>query len=125
MGIRMIYLSNVIVGLIAALHLWFLVIEMFLWTKPYGLRVFRQSLETAKTSQVLAANQGLYNGFLAAGLLWGILEPSPIVAYQFKIFFLTCVMAAGIFGAFTVSRKILYVQAIPAMLGLAVVALLS
>lgn len=119
------YLANIIVGIIAVLHVWFLVLEMFLWTKPLGLKVFRQSLESAKASEVLAANQGLYNGFLAAGLFWGIFETSPVAAYQFKIFFLVCVMVAGIYGAFSVSRKILFVQAIPAMIGLAVVALLS
>jgi len=121
----MTYLSNIVVGIIAVLHIWFLVLEMFLWTKPLGLKVFRNSLEKAKATEALAANQGLYNGFLAAGLIWGMLETSPTTAYEFKIFFLVCVMVAGIYGAFSVSRKILFVQAIPAMIGLAVVALFS
>ena len=116
-------IANTIVGIVAVLHIWFLVLEMFLWTKPIGLRIFKQSLEKAKGSEVLAANQGLYNGFLAAGLIWSILEPSPPISYQFKLFFLICVSAAGIFGAFSVNRRILYVQALPAFIGLAVVGL--
>jgi putative membrane protein len=123
--LNMTNLVNIFVGLIALLHVWFLVLEMFLWTKPIGLKVFKQTLEKAKASEMLAANQGLYNGFLAAGLLWGVLEASPEVAYQFKIFFLSCIMVAGIFGAFSVNRRILYIQAIPAMFGIALVALLS
>ena len=91
---------------------------MFLWTKPAGLRVFRQSLEKAKASQVLAANQGLYNGFLAAGLFWGVLQPNAEFGLQIKIFFLLCVVAAGVFGAYSVSKRILYVQAAPAAVGL-------
>lgn len=117
------YLADALVILVGLLHCGFLILEMFLWTKPIGLRVFRQSLAQAKASEVLAANQGLYNGFLAAGLFWGVCETSEPTAYQFKIFFLVCVIAAGIYGAFSVSRKILYVQAIPAMIALAAVAL--
>jgi putative membrane protein len=95
---------------VALLHLWFLVLEMFLWTKPAGLRVFRNSPEKAEATRVLAANQGLYNGFLAAGLAWGLLAGAP----AFKVFFLACVIVAGAYGAWTVSRRILWVQAAPA-----------
>jgi putative membrane protein len=99
------------VALVAALHVYFLILEMFLWTKPLGLKTFRQSLEKATDSAVLAANQGLYNGFLAAGLVWGLVQGVPAFAYQIKMFFLICVIIAGIYGAVTVSRRILFVQA--------------
>ena len=105
--------------LIALEHLWFLVLEMFLWTRPIGLRTFRNTPEFARQSAALAANQGLYNGFLAAGLLWGAFHPLPAVALQVRVFFLGCVVVAGVFGAVTVSRRILYLQAVPALLGLA------
>jgi putative membrane protein len=109
---------NALVLLIAAEHLWFLVLEMFLWTKPLGLRTLRQSLEQARGSAALAANQGLYNGFLCAGLVWGLLAP-PEIGHSVKIFFLACVVVAGAFGAATVSHRILLVQALPAALALA------
>jgi putative membrane protein len=114
----MMLVANALVAVVAALHLYFLVLEMFLWTKPLGLRTFRQSLEKATDSAVLAANQGLYNGFLAAGLIWGLVHGVPAFAFQIKIFFLLCVIVAGIYGAATVSRRILYVQALPAVLAL-------
>jgi len=114
----MIWIANLLVALVAALHVYFLILEMFLWTKPPGLKTFRQSLEKATDSAVLAANQGLYNGFLAAGLVWGLLQSAPSFAFQVKIFFLLCVTVAGIFGAVTVSRRILYVQALPAAIAL-------
>jgi putative membrane protein len=106
------------VALVAALHVYFLVLEMFLWTKPLGLKTFRQSPEKAADSAVLAANQGLYNGFLAAGLVWGLVQGVPAFAFQIKIFFLICVIVAGIYGAVTVSRRILFVQALPAAIAL-------
>ena len=109
---------NALVLLVAIEHLWFLVLEMFLWTKPAGLRTFRQSLEQARASAALAANQGLYNGFLSAGLLWGLVAPAEL-GFPIKIFFLTCVVVAGVFGAATVSRRILVVQALPAAVALA------
>jgi putative membrane protein len=118
-------IADGVVGIIALLHIWFLVLEMFLWAKPIGLKAFNQTLEKAKATEVLAANQGLYNGFLAAGLIWGVVEPNPAIAFQFKVFFLVCVSAAGIFGAFTHSRKILYIQAIPAFVALAIVGIVS
>jgi putative membrane protein len=116
---NMSVVANIVVGLIALLHVYILVLEMFLWTKPAGLRAFGQSLEAANASRVLAANQGLYNGFLAAGLFWGLsLGDSGI---DIQIFFLGCVLIAGLYGAATASRKILYVQAVPAAIGLALV----
>jgi putative membrane protein len=111
-------LAAVLVGFVALQHVGFLVLEMFLWTKPVGLRVFRQSEERARASAALAANQGLYNGFLAAGLVWGLAAAPPAHALSIRVFFLACVVAAGIFGAFTVSRRILLVQAIPSALAL-------
>jgi putative membrane protein len=114
-------LANVLVGLVALLHLYFLVLEMFFWNKPLGRRVFGTTPEFAQASAVLAANQGLYNGFLAAGLLWGlVLGPAGLAI---KVFFLGCVIVAGVFGALTVSRKILWVQALPGVLALTLVLL--
>jgi putative membrane protein len=102
-------------ALVALLHLWFLVLEMFLWTKPYGRKTFGLTPEKAEQTKALAANQGLYNGFLAVGLIWGLLFGGrPVV-----LFLLGCVVVAGIFGAATVGRKILYVQALPAAVALA------
>src|SRR5664279_5493911 len=101
-------IANLLVALVAALHIYFLVLEMFLWTKPLGLKTFRNSIEKATDTAVLAANQGLYNGFLAAGLIWGLVHGVPGVAFQIKTFFLLCVIVAGIYGAATVSRRILY-----------------
>ena len=114
----MIWIANLLVALVAALHLYFLVLEMFLWTKPLGLKTFRNSPEKAADSAVLAANQGLYNGFLAAGLIWGLLQAVPAFAFEIKTFFLLCVIVAGIYGAATVSRRILFVQALPAAIAL-------
>lgn len=112
---------NVVVGLIALLHVYILVLEMFLWDKPRGLRAFGQTLEAARASKVLAANQGLYNGFLAAGLFWGLSLGAAGTAV--KVFFLACVLVAGVFGAVTANRKILFFQAVPAAIGLALVIL--
>ena len=114
----MIWIANLVVALVAALHVYFLVLEMFLWTKPLGLKTFRNSPEKAAESAVLAANQGLYNGFLAAGLVWGLIQGVPAFAFQIKMFFLLCVIVAGVYGAVTVSRRILLVQAAPAAIAL-------
>ena len=111
--------ADVLVALVALLHVYFLVLEMFLWDKPMGLRTFRHSAEEAAASKVLAANQGLYNGFLAAGLVWGLSLGSA--GTSVKIFFLACVIVAGVYGAVTVGRKILFVQALPAAIALALV----
>ncbi|OKO67149.1 DUF1304 domain-containing protein [Bradyrhizobium sp. NAS96.2] len=114
----MLVLANFLVAVVAALHIYFLILEMFLWTKPLGLKTFRNSIEKATDSAVLAANQGLYNGFLAAGLIWGLVHGNAAFAFQIKTFFLLCVVVAGAYGAATVSRRILYVQAAPAALAL-------
>ena len=103
---------------VAFLHLVFLVLEMFLWATPRGRRIFALTPELAEGSKKLAANQGLYNGFLAAGLVWGLIHTNPGFAFQIKTFFLLCVIVAGTYGAATVSRRILYVQAFPAALAL-------
>jgi putative membrane protein len=116
-------IANTLVGLVAVEHLWFLVLEMFLWTRPLGLRTFRQSEEKARSSAALAANQGLYNGFLSAGLVWGLVAAAPEFAVSIKVFFLTCVVIAGVFGARTVSPRILFVQAVPAAVALLLVVL--
>ncbi|MCW7540237.1 DUF1304 domain-containing protein [Aquabacterium sp. A7-Y] len=110
-------LAKILVGLVALLHLYFLVLEMFLWDKPFGRRTFGLTPEFAAASKALAANQGLYNGFLAAGLVWGLtLGPAGTAV---KLFFLACVVVAGVFGALTVSRKIFFVQAVPALAAVA------
>jgi putative membrane protein len=108
--------ATVLIALVALLHLYFLVLEMFLWTKPAGRRAFGMSREQAEATKVLAANQGLYNGFLAAGLLWGLWLGAA--GFQIKVFFLICVIVAGIYGAATASKKILFVQALPAAIAL-------
>jgi len=113
--------ANIVVALIGLLHVYILVLEMFLWDKPAGLRAFGQTQAAATASKVLAANQGLYNGFLAAGLFWGLSLGAQ--GTDVKIFFLCCVLVAGLYGAATASRKILFVQAIPAAIGLALVLL--
>ena len=112
--------ANVVVGIVALLHIYFLVLEMFLWTTPTGRRTFGLDADFADKSKVLAANQGLYNGFLAAGLIWGLIAGGS-VGFQAKVFFLVCVVVAGVYGALTVNRRILYVQAVPAALGLLLV----
>lgn len=109
--------ADIIIALIALLHVYILVLEMFLWEKPVGLRAFRNTPEKAAITKVLAANQGLYNGFLAAGLVWGLWLGDA--GTSIKIFFLICIAIAGIYGAATAARKILYIQTIPAALGLA------
>jgi len=113
--------ANVVVAIVALLHVYFLVLEMFLWDKPAGLRAFGQTLEAATASKVLAANQGLYNGFLAAGLFWGLTLGAE--GNHVKVFFLCCVLVAGLYGAATASRKILFVQALPAAIGLVLILL--
>jgi putative membrane protein len=115
-------LVQIAVLIVAAEHLWFLVLEMFLFTKPLGLRTFHVTLEHAKKVAPAMANQGLYNGFLAAGLLWSLLATEPL-AFQLKLFFLGCVVVAGFFGAATVSRAILFIQALPAALAVALLLL--
>jgi putative membrane protein len=112
----MAIVAAVLIALVALLHVYFMVLEMFLWDKPVGMKVFRNSPEKAEATKVLAANQGLYNGFLAAGLIVGLLMGAA--GFHFKLFFLVCVIVAGVYGAATFSKKILYVQALPAALAL-------
>ncbi|WP_314954462.1 DUF1304 domain-containing protein [Bradyrhizobium cosmicum] len=118
--LNLILIGNVLVALVAALHAFFLILEMFLWDKPLGLKVFRNTPEKAEITKVLAANQGLYNGFLAVGLIWGLVHGNPAFAFQIKAFFLLCVIVAGAYGAATVSSRILIVQALPAAIALVV-----
>ena len=116
-------LAKILITLIALLHVYILILEMFLWDRPYGLKAFGNTIEKAQLTKVLAQNQGLYNGFLAAGLFWSLFAPASY-AVPLATFFLSCVLVAGIYGGLTASRKIIYIQAIPALLGLLAVYLL-
>ena len=118
----MTIVAVVLIGVTAVLHLWFLVLEMFLWRTPFGMRTFGTTPQTAEATAALAANQGLYNGILAAGLGWSIVAPEP-TAFAFRVFFLGAVIVAGAYGGITVSRRILLVQALPAVLALGAVLL--
>ena len=109
-------LADTLIFFVAAIHIYILILEMFLWQSKTGRKAFNLSADFARDTRVMAANQGLYNGFLAAGLLWGLWNGEQ--GFEFKIFFLICVIIAGIFGAATASRKILYVQALPAVAAL-------
>ncbi|CAH1672832.1 conserved membrane hypothetical protein [Hyphomicrobiales bacterium] len=110
-------IASVLIGLVALIHIYIVVLEMWLWDTPRGHKAFGLTPEFAARSKVLAANQGLYNGFLVAGLIWGLwLGPA---GFAIKLFFLACVLVAGLFGAATASRKILYIQALPAALAIA------
>jgi putative membrane protein len=112
-------IANVFVALIALLHVYILVLEMFLWTTPRGRKAFGTTAEFAEQSKVLAANQGLYNGFLAAGLTWGLALGAE--GHAIKLFFLACVLVAGVYGGLTANKRILFIQAVPAAIGLALV----
>ena len=111
--------ANILTGVVAVLHIGFLVLEMFFWDRPLGRRIFRTTPEFSEASAVLAANQGLYNGFLAAGLIWGLISSQISII----LFFLACVLIAGVYGGFTAGRRILYVQALPAAIALIAVIL--
>ncbi|MDB5799228.1 MAG: hypothetical protein JWL63_167 [Rhodocyclales bacterium] len=113
----MTIVADIAVALLAALHLYILVLEMFLWEKPAGLRAFHMTPELAKETKTLAANQGLYNGFLAAGLIWGLWLGAE--GHAIELFFCGCVIVAGVFGALTANRKILWVQGLPGAIALA------
>ncbi|KAM3552263.1 hypothetical protein MY1884_007291 [Beauveria asiatica] len=115
----MVAFSQIATGLVAAEHVYILVLEMFLWTTPRGLRTFKLDREFAEKSKVLAANQGLYNGFLAAGLAWSLLHPAPGFAHQLQLFFLSSVVMAGAYGGATATRKIWTVQMVPAIVAFA------
>jgi putative membrane protein len=108
--------AEILVLFVAALHLGFLVLEMFLWTKPFGRRTFGLTPELAEATKGLAANQGLYNGFLAFGLIWGVFCSEA--GFPVLVFFLICVIVAGVFGAITAKRSILFVQALPGLIAL-------
>ena len=114
-------IAIVLAALVAALQLYFLVLEMFFWTRPLGRKAFGLDAEFAERSKALAANQGLYNGFLAAGIAWGLVQGAAGAGRPWLLFFLGCVVVAGLFGAATASRKILFVQALPGALALAAV----
>jgi len=111
--------ANVACVIVALEHLWFMVLEMFYWDKPLSMRIFRLTPETAKSSKALAANQGLYNGFLAAGIIWAIALGAA--GWETRKFFLLCVVVAGVFGAATANRRILLVQALPGAIAFALV----
>nr|WP_175528639.1 DUF1304 domain-containing protein [Devosia crocina] len=110
--------ANVLTGLVALIHVYIVLLEMVWWTSSRGQKAFGLTPEFARETKVLAANQGLYNGFLVAGLVWGLVHPDPAFAWQIKLFFLACVAVAGIYGAATASRKILFIQALPAVLAI-------
>lgn len=114
----MAIVTMVLVGLVALIHIYIVLLEMVWWTTPRGQKAFGLTPEFARETKVLAANQGLYNGFLVAGLVWGLVHPDPAVAWQIKLFFLACVAVAGLYGAATASRKILFIQTLPAVLAI-------
>jgi putative membrane protein len=117
----MAIISKILVGLVAVEHVYILYLEMFLWTTPAGLKAFGTTKEVAEASKTLAANQGLYNGFLAAGLFWGVLHPDAVTGHQIQLFFLGCVLVAALYGGMTVKRSILLVQGLPALIALVAV----
>lgn len=114
-------IALVLIAVVALLHAYFLVLEMFLWTRPLGLKTFRNTPEKAEVTRVLAANQGLYNGFLAAGLIWSIVAQKTDVA----LFFLGCVVVAALYGAYSVNKRIFFVQGVPAIAAILAVLLLK
>ena len=115
--------AMILVGLVALIHVYILLLEMVWWTSPRGQKAFGLTPEFARETKVLAANQGLYNGFLAAGLIWGIVHPDPAFAWQVQLFFLAAVAVARLYGAATASRKILFIQTVPAVLAIIAVVL--
>lgn len=119
----MAIVAFVLVALVALIHLYIVLLEMVWWTTPRGQKAFGLTPEFARETKVLAGNQGLYNGFLAAGLIWGLVHPDPNMAWQIQLFFLACVAVAGIYGAATASRKILFIQTVPAVLAIIAVVL--
>ena len=121
-NITVVLFTNSLIALIALLHIYFLVLEMFLWDKPLSRKIFKLSADYAKASKTLAANQGLYNGFLAAGLVWGLLLGSAGISIL--LFFLSCIVIAGIFGGITVNKRIFFIQALPAIIALGLIFML-
>ncbi len=115
----MLLASQVLTGIVAALHVYFLVLEMFLWATPFGMKTFKRTAAEQEATKSLAANQGLYNGFLAAGLVWSLVA-NDVLASPLRVFFLACIVVAGIYGAITAAKQILFVQAFPAAAALVV-----
>ncbi|WCM61664.1 DUF1304 domain-containing protein [Paenibacillus polymyxa] len=111
-------LSSILVGIVALEHVYILILEMFLWTTPRAMRTFGTSKELAEASKSLAANQGLYNGFLAAGLVWGLFYPDNVIGRQIQLFFVICVVVAALYGALTANKSIILKQGLPAILAL-------
>ncbi|MDF1881233.1 DUF1304 domain-containing protein [Sulfurimonas sp. MAG313] len=118
-------LITLLIGFIALEHLGFLILEMFLWTKPLGRKIFSLSKEKAEASKALAANQGLYNGFLSSGLWWSLIHPNPDISYQLSVFFLICIILAGIYGGYSVNKSIFFIQALPSVITLILIQVLS
>lgn len=114
----MTIVQKILVGFVSALHVYFLILEMFLWTRPKGLKTFRMTLEKAHETAILMANQGLYNGFLAAGLIWSTIYPDPIVSKHIAVFFLSFVFVAAMYGGYSISRRIFLTQGFPAIAAL-------
>ncbi|SMQ86091.1 putative membrane protein [Devosia lucknowensis] len=119
----MAVIAMVLVGLVALLHVYIMLLEVLWWDTPRGQKAFGLTAEFAKATKVLAINQGVYNGFLAAGLIWGLVHPDPELGWQIQLFFLACVAVAGIVGAVTSSRKILFIQTVPAVIAILAVVL--
>ena len=119
----MAIVALVLVGLVALLHVYIMLLEVLWWDSPRGQKAFGLTPDFAKQTKVLAINQGVYNGFLAAGLIWGLVHPDPAFAWQIQLFFLACVAVAGIVGAVTSSRRILFVQTVPAVIAIIAVML--
>lgn len=111
-------ISSILVGLVAVIHIYILYLECFQWATPKGMKSFGMTEQQAQATKSLAFNQGFYNGFLAAGLIWGLVYPDSVVGPHIQLFFLICVLVAGIVGSLTAKRSILYVQALPALLGI-------
>ncbi|MCL4167779.1 UNVERIFIED_CONTAM: hypothetical protein GTU68_019435 [Idotea baltica] len=114
----MSFIATILVLLVAIEHVYILVLEMFMWTKPRTMKAFGTTAEFAESTKALAANQGLYNGFLAAGLFWGLLHSNPEFGFQIQVFFLVCVLVAAVFGTATAKKSILIMQGLPALLAL-------
>ncbi|WP_340396757.1 DUF1304 domain-containing protein [Paenibacillus sp. FSL E2-0202] len=117
----MVWVADIMVGVVALIHIYIVYLEMFAWSKPKGLRVFGMTQEVADASKTLAANQGLYNGFLAAGLIWGLVHPNVNFGHQIEIFFLSTVIVAALYGGLTVKKSILFMQGLPALIALILV----
>lgn len=108
----------ILVSIVSLLHFYFMILEMILWTKPFGRKTFKMTPEHAQATSVLAANQGLYNGFLSLGLGWSLAYPEKVAANHISVFFLSCVIIAGMYGGYSVNKRIFFIQSVPAILAL-------